>query len=355
MGRMERKINRQKNKAKNIIIGVGAILVVVVCIVVGMLMAENNKFRYNQEGAVGNLTGNLFNGGTFCQYEDKIYFANPADNGTLYSMNEDGTDIKKLYDDTASYIQVINGYIYYVRTNDAAEEEAIRGTLYGIYRLKIGSSHPVTIYNGIVDSMVVCGNYIYFKAYDEKNLVEFKKVKVDGKELSVVSSEDYDALTVWNNDVYFTTPNGGGELKYVNAGSDAIHTSSEGNYFMPSFSDGYFYYIDLSNDMKLCRMSLTSNNVTILDEGRCINYNVSSEYGVIYYQLEDEDGHRLRRMDIFGTNKTTIAEGDYCNIHITKNYTYYNKYVSAAEKPLYCVETNGNITRKVDFVSSDED
>ena len=337
------------------VIGVATLLVVAICVVVVLFVSENNKFRYNKEGAVGNLTGNLYNGGTFCQYKDKIYFANPADNGTLYSMNEDGTDIEKIYDDIVSCIQIIDGYIYYVRTNEATDDEAIRGTLYGIYRLKIGSNNPVTIYNGIVDSMVVCGNYIYFKAYDDKNLVEFKKVKVDGKELSVVSSDDYEAFAVWNNDVYFTEPQGGGALKYVNAGSDVIHTSAEGNYYMPSFSDGYFYYIDLNNGMKLCRMSLKSNSVTVLDEGRCVNYNVASEYGVIYYQLEDEGSHRLRRMDLFGTNKTTIAEGDYCDIHITKSYTYYNQFVSAAKKQLYCVETNGNITRKVDFVSDDED
>ncbi len=354
MGNVASKMRHKKNQTKNIIIGVAVMLVVIVCVVVGVVIVNNNKFRYNEEGAIGNTTGNLYNGGTFCQYEDKIYFANPADGGTLYSMNLDGTGIKKLYNDIATYIQVVDGYIYYVRTNEITEGEVIRGTLYGIYRLKIGGNDPVTIYQGIVDSMVVCGNYIYFKSYDDESLIQFKKVKVDGKELSVVSNEDYEALAVWNNDVYFTEPEGGGTLKYVNAGSDAIHTSSAGNYYMPSFSDGYFYYIDLNNDMKLCRMSLSTNQVTVLDEGRCINYNVSSEYGVIYYQLENEDGHKLRRMDIFGTNKTTIAEGDYCNIHITKNYTYYYEFVSAAKKQLYCVETNGNITRQVNFVDSSD-
>ena len=348
-------MKRRNKQMKKIISGVAVVALVAIIIVIGVLVMNNNKFKYNEEGATGNTTGNLQNGGLFCQYEDTIYFANPADGHTLYSMKTDGSNIKKVYNDKVSCIQIVNGYIYYIRANELSEDVVLTGTMHGIFRLKIGDRTPDIVYQGVVDDMVVCGNYIYFKSYDDENLIQFKKVKIDGKELSVVSDDDIDSLAVWKSDVYYTGIDGKHNLTYSNEGSDAIHKSSEGNYYMPSFSDGYFYYIDINNDMKLCRMSLKTNEVTVLDEGYCINYNVSSEYGVIYYQLENEDGHKLRRMDIYGTNKTTIAEGDYCDIHITKNYTYYNEYVSVDKKQLYCVETNGNIARKVDFVSADED
>ena len=339
----------KKKKIRNIIIGVAVVAVIIAVIVLVVINNNNNKFNYNEEGATGNTTGNLYNGGTFCQYEERIYFANPADNNYLYSMKTDGTDVRKIYEDTVSCIQIIDGYIYYIRTNQVSTDVVIHGSLYGIFRLKIGGDKPLMLYEGIVESMVVCGNYIYFSSYDHEELLQFKKVKVDGKELALVSEEDFSALAAWNNEVYFTGVDKDHNLMYVISGQDVVHTSSVGNYYMPSFSDGYFYYIDLDNDMKLMRMSLATNEKTVLDEGRCINYNVSSEYGVIYYQLEDAGAHRLRRMDIYGTNKTTIAEGDYGDIHITEKYTYYNKIVSVDYKQLYCVDTNGNVTREVKF------
>ena len=44
-----------------------------------------------------------------------VYFANPADNYCLYSMNPDGTNIKKLEDQSVSYINVDDHYIYYCK------------------------------------------------------------------------------------------------------------------------------------------------------------------------------------------------------------------------------------------------
>lgn len=339
-------------KIRNIIIGVAVVAVIVTIIVLIVINNENNRFKYNGDGAIGNTTGNLYNGGAFCQYEDRIYFANPADNNYLYSMKLDGSDVQLEYKDMVSYIQIINGYIYYIRTNRASTDVVLHGSLYGIFRMKIGSDKPLCLYTGIVESMVVCGDYIYFRSYDEKEQIQFKKVKVDGEELSIVSENDYDAVAAWKNEVYFTNVEDNHNLMYVMSGTDVVHTSSVGNYYMPSFSDNFFYYIDLDNDMKLTRMSLKNNEITVLDEGVCVNYNVSSEQGVIYYQLEDENQHRLRRMDIYGANKTTIADGDYCDIHITEKYTYYNMIVSVDLKQLYCVETKGNIIREVKFTAN---
>ncbi len=48
----------------------------------------------NNDNAVGNTSGNLLNGGLFCEYDGKIYFANPNDYNRLYVMNSDCTDIK---------------------------------------------------------------------------------------------------------------------------------------------------------------------------------------------------------------------------------------------------------------------
>ena len=54
----------------------------------GFIYYRNNKTTLNNENAVGNTSGNLINGGLFCEYDNKIYFANPNDYNKLYVINK---------------------------------------------------------------------------------------------------------------------------------------------------------------------------------------------------------------------------------------------------------------------------
>ena len=56
--------------------------------IIGLLLAvliflsiRSSRIVYNNDNAIGNSAGNLNNGGLFCEYNDKIYFANPYDFG----------------------------------------------------------------------------------------------------------------------------------------------------------------------------------------------------------------------------------------------------------------------------------
>ena len=73
--------------------------------------------------AAGNTAGNLYNAGIFCTAADgTIYFANPSDSSKLYSMNSDGSDLTKISDDVATFINADDNYIYYVRNNPVFTE-----------------------------------------------------------------------------------------------------------------------------------------------------------------------------------------------------------------------------------------
>lgn len=336
----------KKKRIRNITIGVVIILAIAG---ISIFTVINGRFRYNKEGDVGNTTGNIYNGGLFCEYKGYVYFANPADDNSLYRIKDDGTDLKKLHTDSVSYIQVVNDYIYYVRLNRTSADVVLRGQPYGIFRLEIGDDKAEKVYSGLVKSMCLCGNYIYFQAYDDKNLIQLKRIKVDGEELKLLSDKDYQPLAVWKNDIYFPEIEGGYYLKRLEVGNDRIATAYEGNFYMPAFVEGYMYYIDLDKNMKLSRISFATDKSEIIEEERCINYNISADGKTIYYQLESKNGHKLCRMNADGTNKVIIAEGDFCNIHITKNYTYFYRLVGADEKILYRVKNSGNTIQEVNF------
>ena len=340
----------RRKKKITIAVWTAVILIIAGLSVYGVI---SSSFRYNKEGEVGNTTGNLYNGGLFCEYKGYVYFANPADDNSLYRMKADGTEPEILHTDSVSYIQVVNDYIYYVRLNKTSADIVLRGQPYGIFRLEIGDDKAEKVYSGLVKSMCLCGNYIYFQAYDDKNLIQLKRVKVDGEELKTLSDKDYVPLAVWKNDIYFPEVEDGYYLKRLEVGKDRIATAYEGNFYMPSFINGYMYYIDLDNNMKLSRISFATDKAEVLDEGRCINFNISEDGKTIYYQLEDKDEHRLCRMQSDGYNKVTVAAGDFCNVHITKDYTYFYKLAGVDEKILYRIKNSGNTIQEVNFEVAD--
>lgn len=65
-------------------------------IAVTVYMLFSQRVKMNEGYVTGNTAGNLYNGGLFCESEGVIYFSNLYDDGCLYSMLPDETDIKKL-------------------------------------------------------------------------------------------------------------------------------------------------------------------------------------------------------------------------------------------------------------------
>lgn len=300
---------------------------VIIIAIAGGLIAYNviNRFEYNEDNVTGNTTGNLYNEGLFCEYEDYVYFSNLSDNGALYRMNKEGTEFEKLFDDNTSYICIYNDYIYYKKFNGTQNKDKLFSrVLYGIQRLKSKGTSSSMIHNGKIDCMVLCGNYIYYRYYDDETLFSLRKVKIDGNEDVLISDEDYQPIAVWNGKIYFADVTSTHNLKMLDTSDDSIRTLTEGNFYMPDVYNGYLYYIDLNNNRKLTRMSMTTRETEVISDDSVINYNLGGKYGIIYYQAENStDDHKLVRISLNGMGYNTIAKGDYSKIGITEKYTYF--------------------------------
>lgn len=303
------------------------ILVLIVAAVAGGLIAYNiiNRFEYNEDDATGNTTGNLYNDGLFCEYDGDVYFSNPDDNGALYKMNKEGTEFEKLYDDNTSYICIYNDLIYYKKFNGTQNKDKLFSrVLYGIQRIENDGGNSSMLHNGKIDGMVLCGNYIYYRYYDDETLFSLRKVKIDGKEDVLISDEDYQPIAASNGKIYFTDVTSTHNLMVLDTSDDSIRTIAEGNFYMPDVYNGYVYYIDLNNNRKLTRMSMSTRETEVLSDDSVINYNLGGKYGVIYYQAENStEEHKLVRISLNGMGYNTIARGDYSKIGITEKYTYF--------------------------------
>ena len=75
-------VSAMKKRNKNI-------MIFIVLLIIGIVIYFQIKSRiqYNDENIAGNTSGNLNNGGTFCEDNGILYFSNPYDGNKLYSMN----------------------------------------------------------------------------------------------------------------------------------------------------------------------------------------------------------------------------------------------------------------------------
>ena len=139
----------------------GIIAVAAVAFIIYTMVAGNRTKFYDDESTTGNTSGNLLNGGLFCENEGKIYFANPYDENKLYCMDNDLSNAKKLIDDRASYINSAGGYIFYTRRNDQIENDVdalLSISTTGLFRVNTSGHSVKRLYDDPTQVVCLYGN-----------------------------------------------------------------------------------------------------------------------------------------------------------------------------------------------------
>lgn len=331
-----------KNKAIKIIISI----VLAVCIIaIGVFQYINSRFAYNAETATGNTTGNLNNGGLFSEYDGKIYFSNPYDEGHLYVMDSDCSNAKLLNSDKAGYINVCGSYIYYAKNNYSRDSIVSndRVRMYGVYRTDLKGNNACSLYETLSGVSSLYGNYLYYQHYSDTEPLSFYKTKIDGNEEIKLSDIPVNPASIYNGKIYFSNPNDSNHIASYNTDTGSISTVYEANSYMVDAADNYIYYIDLSKNYSLVRFNISNNTVELLfepDDGKVIRYN---RYGSKIFFIVEGANAGLYRMNTNGTQIESIAAGNISSVNCTSLYTffqYYNDKVS-----LYRIPTTGVITK----------
>jgi len=312
----------------------------------------SSRVYYNKDDATGNTTGNLNNGGLFCEYEGKIYFANAADKNKLYVMSSDCTNARKLVDDSVAYINVCGKYIYYVRNNYSPDAIAMvfKGQLYGLYRCNLDGSHIVTITQEKSGMISLCGNYIFYHHYDDQTALTLQKIKIDRKDNTFISETEYNVANVYEQRIYFANETERNRIYYLDTKDDSLHFFYDANAYQVDYEGNYMYYIDLSKDYALMRLNtqtMVLEQIFAPNDAKVINYNV---YGTKVFAQVEGDGNTtgLYRLNIDGTQIEYIAQGNITNVHCTSKYTFFMYY--ADQQTLYRVPTTTTFS-KVEIIT----
>ena len=312
------------SKSNNIKVIIFLVILVLALGVFTVVNIISKRVHYNDEGAVGNTAGNINNGGLFAENDGRVFFSNPYDRGYLYSMNPDESDYVYYYLDTADGG---TGLGYVVRT-------------FGLYRSNKNGSNAVCLDRTACTAMQLVGNYIYYQRYNNTDFTKTYKVKIDKTENEKVSDVIINPAAADYGKIYFNGTEKDHYLYALDTRQDKIYTVYQGNLWYPQISNGYIYYMDVSDDYKICRYSLSASTVEVLTNDRADMFNVSDNY--IYYTKSDASDPCLRRMRLDGSDNEMVASGIYCDINLTSQYVYFRQF--GTETPMFKTPVNGPIS-----------
>lgn len=327
-----------KNNWKYILLSVMIVLVLIAALIITNL---RRRIPPNDISTVGNTAGNLNNHGLFCEQDGRVYFSNTYDSGCLYSMNSDETDMKKLIDGNVSSINAAGDYLYYFMDNASGGSEfAYVIRTYGVYRAKTNGKGASCLVRDASITMQLSGDYIYYQRYNNKDFTKLYKIKTDKSENVLVSDQIINPAACHNGIIYYNGQDKNHYLYALDTRTDSSSIVYNGDLWYPVCQNDYIYYMDVSENYRLCRYSLPSGSVEVLTHDRVDCFNVGESY--IYYQKNDADAPALMRMRLDGSDPEVVAPGNYQNINITSSYVYFNEYNN--ELPIYHTPANGPVS-----------
>lgn len=277
----------------------------------------------NPEGTVGNTAGNLNNEGLFCEYDDRVYFANAADGGSLYSMKPDETDIRKLSDLKVRNLLAGGRYLYFFQTGTTSETTL--GNLPGLRtfdRCKLDGSDVTALTRDTVVTGQLVDNYLYLLT-TSSSAISFYRMKIDRSDAVQLADYAVNPACAANGRIYFNNTQDNHYLYTLDTKTDTVSELWRGNLWYPVLDGGYIYYMDVANNYRLCRYSLSMDVVEVLTDDRADCFNVGGGY--VYYQKNGTDaGLHCMRTD--GSENHTVAAGNFTHICMTSRYVYFQAF-----------------------------
>lgn len=305
-----------------------AFIIIFILLVIASLL--HGSISRNPAGTIGNSAGNLNNKGLFCEQDGTVYFSNAADNGRLYAMNSDETNIRKLSNLQVQNILVGGKYLYYFQLG--ASGEAGIGNIISVSsfnRSDLKGKDIAGLTRDTVISAQLVDNDLYLLTPTPSGC-HLYKMKTDKSESIELADYEINPSCAVDGIIYYNGTGSNHYLYGLDTATGSVREIWKGNIWNPVVEGDYVYYMDVENDYRLCRYSMSRNLIEVLTNDRVDCFNPG--YGYIYYQ-KNGDTPQLKCMRTDGTEVMVIAEGNYTNINITSQYVYFQEF--GVEDSLY--------------------
>lgn len=320
-------MKERKNKLIKIGFSIGVFCIFTAII---LLVRFSQRTVDNPEGAEGNTACNLYNGGIFCEDEDRIYFSNLKDGGALYSMSKELDDFKYEYEDTAGYINLTNAYIVYSRLNylrSDSVKHVLQFSTSGLYRLnKKGRQNIKSLYYSNIGLASLSGNDVFYQKLEKGGKMNLYKTELGKKRGTLLLEKNVIPGSVRDGKLYYAGTGKNHYIYYLDTKTGSEHEFYKGNCYQPAFVGSHVYFISASQKYNLARVNKDGKQPLILVKERCSFYNVTEDEKYIIYQVDDALKNRIEMMNLETLEKKVIKEGDYNSITIVGGKVFFREF-----------------------------
>lgn len=306
---------------RNILIAVLSLLLIAF---LGFILVFSGRITMNPEGTVGNTAGNLNNGGLFCEYNGTVYFSNANDGGSLCAMDVNESNVRRLSSLKVGNILAGGKYLYYFQTGGTTSNYGF-GQLQGMKsfdRCKLNGEDANALTRDVVVTGQLVDNYLYLLTSTHAGPA-FYKLKIDNSEKVDLADFAINPACAVNGKIYYNGTQNDHYLYALNTANDVVTEVWQGNLWYPIVEGDYVYYMDVANNYRLCRYSLSRDSIQILTEERVDCFNVGNGY--VYYQTNSKNP-ALKSMYTDGSNVQVIAEGIFTDINMTSQFVYFRPF-----------------------------
>ncbi len=315
---------KKKLPGKKLTILVIAIVVLILALLT-LYLILGGRIAQNPPDTIGNTAGNLNNGGLFCEQDGKVYFSNSFDSYSLYSMDLDEGNVRRLNTLKVRNLLAGGSYLYYFQTG-TVEDGTGFGQIPGAKsfgRCKRNGTGTTALAKDVVVTGQLVGNDLFLLTSTNDG-PSFYTITTNSSGKTVLADYTINPACARDGVIYYvgTTQN-----HYLYALDTTTHVSREvwrGNLWNPVLEGDYIYYMDVANAYRLCRYSLSQNVVEVLTEDRVDCFNMGGGY--IYYQKNSSEEPQLKCMRTDGSDVKVIAQGNYTHINMTSRYVYFQDF-----------------------------
>lgn len=288
-----------------------------------------NKIPENPAGTVGNSAGNLYNKGLFCENEGQVFFANPNDENTLYVMNSDETEFKKLTTVGVNSINAAGKYVYY-HQDSVGEGSGLGYTVKttGMYRMQKNGKGTECLKREPMLSMNLVDNDIYYQHFNDEGGLNLEKISIDKSSEGIALEGVMTPASAANGVIYYAHQEDNFNLYAYDTRTGTNSLFWQHKVYNPIYhTDGYIYFMDVENNYQLHRYNPSTGENQTLTEDRVDLFNVYDN--CIYYQHSTGKNPALKRMQTDGNNPEIVMFGIFENINLTSQYAYFSEYGSS--------------------------
>ena len=218
---------------KKVIAIICTVFAVLICAGLFVLSNFAKRIPENPPGTIGNTSGNLYNGGLFCESDGFVYFSNPYDSNALYCMRPDESEMKKLLTTQVASINADSNYLYYYQGGSGGS--AGLGFLIsttGIYRAKKTNTKDVACLDRVLGKYVILAdNTVYYTSSDDE--ISLKSIGIDGENKETLLPLDILPVSVQDGTFYYINNEDNLHLMAYNLSSKASRQVLADDIYMP--------------------------------------------------------------------------------------------------------------------------